>query len=104
MAGTSPFTMLQAIMIFLSSCLIGIIIAAVGGPVLDMLDYQFYQLGWFNLPSEWDTNAGYLMVVNIYYSLVYIIPVLGFFILFVTIYQRYRTDEDDEYVIMGGRL
>lgn len=98
--------MLQAVMIFLSSCLIGIVIATVGGPVLDILDNQFYSMGWFDLPDEWNTNASYLGIVNIYYSLAYIIPIIGLFILFVTIYQRYRTDqeEQDDYVVMGGRL
>ena len=106
MSGTSSVTMLKAVMIFFSSCLISIILATIGGSVLDILSNQFYNMGWYDLPSEWDSPIN---IANIYYAVIYILPIIGIYILFVTIYQRYRTDQDDEYdynsyMIQGGRM
>ena len=112
MAGTSSVTMLKAVMIFLSSCLISIILATIGGPILDILTDMFYNLGWYDLSSEWKTVSNYsYSIANIYYAVIYILPIIGMYILFVTIYQRYRTDRDEmdeydnnRYMIKGGRM
>lgn len=114
MAGTSPNTMLSAIIFFFSSVLTGIIIGVFGGSILDVLDAQFRALGWMQTGTMWGDLAGYDFAINLFYSLAYIIPLLGIFILFSTIYHRYgkdkreRIDEDDydagAYHIDRGRL
>lgn len=105
MAGTSPFTMFQAIIIFFTSCALAVGIAVVGGSIIDILENMFFGLGWFDLPTEWDSTNGYRMLVNMFYAMEYIIPMIGLFILIVTYIQRHTTDDDeDEYTVRGGRI
>lgn len=109
MAGTSPMSIMTAGILFFTSCIIGIVLGVVGGSLIDILEYEFNVLGWFALPEEWDTTSGYMMVRNIFYVIPYIIPLLGLFILLVTVYQRYGRDKKDEedptlYYVEGGRL
>jgi C4-dicarboxylate transporter len=105
MAGTSPLTMMQTMIIFFTSCAMGVGIAAVGGSILDILENLFFSLGWFDLPSQWDSTSGYRMIVNTFYAMTYIIPLIGLFILIVSYIQRHTTDDDeDEYTVRGGRL
>ena len=111
MAGTSPVTMLKAVMIFFSSCITSIILATIGGPILDILTSMFYNNNWYDVPDKWNSFSNVMVFVNIYYAIIYILPIIGFYILFVTIYHRYRTDRDEmdeydynRYIINGGRF
>ena len=109
MAGTSPSSMLSAVIIFFSSTLSGVIIGVFGGPIVDILDSTFRNMGWFQYPA-WGDYAGYDFAINLFYSFAYILPLLGLYVLFSTIYHRYGRDrsqpEDDEeiYLIDSGRL
>lgn len=109
MAGTTPGAMLSAGIIFFMSCIIAVVVGVVGGSLIDILEYQFNILGWFALPEEWDTTSGYMMVRNIFFVIPYIIPIIGLFIAFSTVYQRYGRDKNEEedstlYYVEGGRL
>lgn len=101
MAGTSPTNMLSGILLFFGIELLALVIAIFGGSILDLLEGNFYALGFYsNLPAEWDTTAGEGMLVNIFYAVPYILAILGLFVLFVTIFHRVgrdREDEDEEY-------
>lgn len=89
--------------------LTGVIIGVFGGPIVDIIDNAFRSMGWFQYPA-WGDYAGYDAAINIFYSFAYIIPLLGLFILFSTIFHRYGRDrsqpeEDEEiYLIDGGRI
>lgn len=109
MAGTTPMSMMTAGIIFFESIVIGVVVGVVGGSLVDILEYEFNVLGWFNIPAEWDTSAGYEMIRNIFFVLPYLIPLLGLFILLVTTYQRYGRDKKEEedstlYYVDSGRL
>lgn len=110
MAGTSPMSMMTAGIIFFSSIVTGVIVGVVGGSLIDILEYEFNALGWFNVPAEWDTSAGYEMIRNIFFMMPYIIPLLGLFVILATGYQRYGRDKKEQeedptlYYVEGGRL
>lgn len=97
MAGTSSTSMLGGIILFFGIELVALLLAVIGGSILDLLEGQFYSLGLYsNLPAEWDTTAGESMLVNIYYAVPYILGVLGLFVLFVTIWHRVGRDREEE--------
>lgn len=96
MAGTSGTSMLGGIILFFGIELMALTVAVLGGSILDMLEGQFYAMGWYSLPAEWDTNAGEGMLVNIFFAMPYILGLLGLFVLFVTIYHRVGQDREDE--------
>lgn len=110
MAGTEPRTMLSAIIIFLSSVLIGITLSVFGGSIVDILDMQFRNMGWFQ-GNTWGDFAGYDFAINLFYFFPYIIPCIGLYILFSTIYHRHgrdrsqdAADDDEIYLIDSGRI
>lgn len=109
MAGTSPRSMLSAVIIFFSTSFAGVIIGVLGGPIVDIIDNAFRNMGWFQYPA-WGDYAGYDFAVNLFYSFAYILPIIGLYVLFSTIYHRYGRDrsqpEDDEeiYLIDSGRI
>lgn len=96
MAGTSSTSMLGGILLFFGLEIIALVVAVLGGSILDLLEGQFYAMGWYELPAEWDTNAGESMLVNIFYATPYIIGLLGLFVLFATIWHRVGQDRDEE--------
>lgn len=105
MAGTSGENMLGGIILFFGVELLALIIAIFGGSILDLLEGNFYALGFYsNLPAEWDTTAGEGMLVNIFYAVPYILALLGLYILFITIWHRHGSDreDNDEYNEYGG--
>lgn len=110
MAGTEPRSMLTAAIIFFSCTLMGIVLGVFGGSIVDIIDYQFRIMGWFQEPA-WGEYAGYEFAINLFYSFSYILPLLGLYVLFSTIYHRYGRDhdqlenEDDGYYSSsGGRV
>lgn len=109
MAGTSPESMLSAVIIFFMTSFMGVIIGVFGGSIIDIIDYQFRSMGWFQYPA-WGEYAGYDFAINLFYSFSYILPLLGLFVLFTTVYHRYGRDrrhpeDDDEiYLVDSGRI
>ena len=110
MAGTSPRSMLSAVIIFFSCTLTSIVLGVFGGSVVDIIDYQFRSMGWFQ-GNTWGTFAGYDFALNLFYAFPYIIELIGLYVLFSTIYHRYGRDqnnqpddEEDIYLIEGGRI
>lgn len=107
MSGTTPTTMLRAILLCMGCCLSGLILATVGGPVLDILHDQFSRMGLFDLPPAWDTTTHYMTLVDLFYVLPYLLPMFGLFVLMVTIYHWYQEEHEeneDEYWIRGGQM
>lgn len=97
MAGTSGSDMLTGIILFFGIELLALVLAVLGGSILDLLEGQFYSLGFYdNLPPEWDTTAGEGMLVNIFYAIPYILGLLGIFVLVVTIWHRVGRDREEE--------
>ena len=109
MAGTSPRSMLSAVIIFFSSTLSGVIIGVFGGPIVDILDSTFRNMGWFQYPAwgimqDMTSQSIYSTASHTFFQS------SGLYVLFSTIYHRYGRDrsqpEDDEeiYLIDSGRL
>lgn len=97
MAGTSGENMLGGILLFFGLELTALVIAILGGSILDLLEGQFYAMGWYsNLPAEWDTTVGESMLVNVFYACPYILGLLGIFVLIVTIWHRVGRDREEE--------
>lgn len=91
--------MYTAIVLFMLLTLLGVTLAVIGGGLLDIIESEFYEMGWFDVPPEWDTYAVYRGITNIFYAIPYILPLMGLFILLYTIYQRYTVDvelDDDD--------
>lgn len=97
MSGTSGSDMLGGIILFFGIELVALVLAIVGGSIMDLLEGQFYAMGLYsNLPPEWDTTAGESMLVNVFYACPYVFGLLGLFVLFVTIWHRVGRDREEE--------
>ena len=96
MAGTSGSNMLGGIILFFGIELVALVLAVLGGSILDLLEGQFYAMGMYSLPPEWDTTAGESMLVNVFYAVPYVLGLLGLFVLFVTIWHRVGRDREEE--------
>lgn len=53
--------------------------ATVGGPILDIIHDQFFRMGFFDLPPEWDTTNHTMMLVGLFYAIPYLLPMFGLF-------------------------
>lgn len=95
MAGTKPHTMLAGIIAFFMTEVVALATAVVGGSIIDIVEVQLVQAGMVDVPAEWSPDA-YKLLINIFYVMPYVISLLGLFILFVTIYQRYGIDQEEE--------
>jgi len=98
MAGTRPHTMLAGVITFFICEIIALSTAVIGGSTLDILEVQMAQAGMLDVPEKWNPDA-YKPLINIFYICPYIMSLLGLFVLFITIFQRYGIDqsEDEEY-------
>lgn len=107
MSGTSPMKMQTAIVLFFMSEFTAVWVAIYGGSVLDILENEFLNMGWFDTVAAWGGMSGYRMIADLFFLCPYAIGLLGLFILLFTIYQRYfkdTGDDDYEYGINGGNL
>lgn len=106
MAGTTPMKMQTAVVLFFMCEFTAVWVAVIGGSLLDILENQFLQIGWFDIVSSWSGMDGYRLMADLFYFTPYIIGLLGVFILLMTIYQRYIKDNGDdyEYGVNGGNL
>lgn len=107
MAGTSPHSMLTGLILFFTCELTGLVLAVIGGSLMDILEVNLVGAGLLET-GDWN-NTFYTGLINIFYWIPYILGVLGIFILLTTIYQRYGKDKQDEeedetYYINGGQL
>ena len=105
MAGTSPHSMLTGVILFFSCELIALILAVIGGSLMDILEVNLVGAGLLET-GDWN-NSFYASLINIYYWIPYILGGLGIFILLTTIYQRYgkdKEDDDTEYYTNDGQL
>lgn len=97
MAGTSGESMLGGILLFFGIELVALVLAILGGSILDLLEGSFYAMGFYdNIPPEWDTTAGEGMLVNVFFAVPYVLGILGIFVLFVTIWHRVGRDREEE--------
>jgi len=94
----------QGFIIMIVTIAIGIMMSLAGGTILDGLVDGFTMAGVYDVPAEWDQSGTINLVINLYYFLMYAIPVMGVAIFLVTIHQRKRYDRyRDDYTIYEGR-
>lgn len=101
---TSFSAVWQGFIIMIVTIVIGVMMSLAGGTILDGLVDGFTMAGVYDVPAEWDQSGTINLVINLYYFLMYVIPLLGVAIFLVTIHQRKRYDRyGDEYTIYEGR-
>ncbi len=101
---TSFSAVWQGFIIMIVTITIGVMMSFAGGTILDGLVDGFTMAGVYDVPAEWDQSGTINLVINLYYFLMYVIPVMGVAIFLVTIHQRKRYDRyGDEYSIYEGR-
>lgn len=96
MAFTGASSMKAAIVVFFISCFMGAGLALVGGMCLDTWYNAMLNIGWFDLPAEWDSSAALGFLMRLFYFGCLIIPVFGAAVLIITIYHKYVLDDNEE--------
>lgn len=101
---TSFSAVWQGFVIMVVTIVIGVMMSLAGGTILDALVDGFMLAGVYDVPAEWDQSGTINLAINLYYFLMYVIPVMGVAIFVVTIHQRKRYDRyGDDYTIYEGR-
>ncbi|MFA7162028.1 MAG: hypothetical protein WC083_05605 [Candidatus Methanomethylophilaceae archaeon] len=101
---TSFSSVWQGFIIMIATISIGVMMSLAGGTILDALIDGYAVAGVYNVPPEWDQSTNINLIVNIYYALMYLIPVIGVACFVVTIFQRKRYDRyNDPYLIYEER-
>jgi len=86
------------------SIVIGVVMSFAGGMTLDTMIDGFTGAGVFDVPPEWNSVGRVNMLINIYFALMYLIPVIGIGVFVVTILKRQRYDRyGDPYDTYEGR-
>lgn len=98
MAFTGASSMKAAIVIFFTSLFLAAGLVLVGGLVLDTWYNTMLNMGWFDLPEEWDSSAVLGFLMRLFYLGAILIAIYGIAVLVITIYHKYVLDdnEDDE--------
>lgn len=96
MAFTGASSMRAAIVLFFTSLLLGAGLILVGGLVLDTWYNAMQEMGWFDLPAEWDSTNVLNFLMRLFYFGGVAISLYGIFVLVVTIYHKYVLDDDEE--------
>lgn len=98
MVFTGAASMKKAVVIFFVSCFMGAGMALIGGLCLDTWYNAMIDIGWFDVPAEWDSSAALAFLMRLFYFGCMLLPIFGIVVLVLTIYNRYILDhgEDEE--------
>lgn len=96
MAFTGADSMRQAIIIFFLCCFSAAGLALVGGLSLDTWFNAMFDVGWFEVPPEWDSSNVVSFLMRLFYFGCIAICIYGIVVLIVTIYHKYVLDEDED--------
>lgn len=90
---TSFLSVWEGFVIMSVSIMIGVIMSFGGGLVLESMIDGYTMAGAYDVPAEWDPAGGINMLVNIYFFLMYLIPVIGIGCFVMTIMKRQKYDQ-----------
>lgn len=96
MAFTGAKSMKAAIVIFFTSLFLAAGLALVGGLVLDTWYNTMLDMGWFDIPAEWDSSAVLFFLMRLFYLGALLIAIYGIAVLAITIYHKYVLDDDED--------
>lgn len=85
--------MLAGIILFFMCEIYALIVAVLGGSLIDILESTFDKAGFFIVGDNWNFDA-YTAMVNLFYLTPYVIAILGIVILVVTIWHRHGKDQE----------
>lgn len=96
MAFTGASSMRAAIVIFFTALFLSAGLALIGGLVLDTWYNAMLDLGWFDLPAEWDSTLVLAFLMRLFYFGSICIAIYGIGVLVITIYHKYVLDDDED--------
>lgn len=82
----------QGFVIMIACCITGLILSMFGGFILDHLFSYFDAANMFDLPPQWNTMGGTFTVINIWYLICFVFPVIGIGSFLKTLIQRQGYD------------
>lgn len=88
--------MQRAIVIFFICCFSAAGLAIIGGLCLDTWYNAMINIGWFDVPAEWDSSAALSFLMRLYYFGCLAIVIYGIAVLVITIYHKYILDDDED--------
>jgi hypothetical protein len=71
---------------------IGILMSFAGGTVIDTMVDGFTAAGVYDVPAAWDSTGRVNTLINLYYFVMYLIPLIGIAIFFTTVLKRQKYD------------
>jgi preprotein translocase subunit SecG len=82
----------QGFVIMVVCIIIGILMSFAGGTALESILDGYAQAGVYDVPAEWDTMGEINLLVNIYYLMMYLFPVVGIACFVVSVLKRQKYD------------
>ncbi|MFA7162173.1 MAG: hypothetical protein WC083_06350 [Candidatus Methanomethylophilaceae archaeon] len=82
----------EGFVIMIVTILIGVVMSFAGGTVLESMIDGYTVAGAYDVSPEWDTMGNINTICNLYFFLMYLIPVLGIAVFVTTILKRQKYD------------
>ena len=93
---TSFATFLSSFVIMVIFCLVGYNFALGGGSMMDQMQDTFIDQGLYEVSEGWDTSGSSNFIINSFYFLQYLFPIIGVGQFIVCVVRRQRYDHFDE--------
>jgi len=87
----------QGFVIMVICILIGLLLSMTGGVVVDTIVTELDEQGFDDVPDKWNYQGNQNSMVNLFYVVVYIIPLLGIIIFIMSVIARQQYDQQEAY-------
>jgi hypothetical protein len=85
----------QGFAIMITFMLIGLILSFGVGLFVDKFHDQATDMGLYDVKGSWDMGAGSTnMMINIFYSIMWGLPIVGVLVFFITLVSKNRYDQE----------
>ena len=89
---TNFVTVWEGFVIMVVCIIVGIIMSFAGGTILESMIDGYTTAGVYDVPAEWNPMGGVNTLVNIYFFLMYLIPVIGIACFIISVLKRQKYD------------
>jgi len=99
MSGEQFWACFAGCIIGFTMILTGVFMAFAGGAALDaMVDNMDVALAGFTVPADWDSTGERNLLINMFYALWYLLPILGIGIMYISVTRMMKYDQYEQHV------
>ena len=87
----------QGFVVMVICMLLGVIMSMTGGVIVDTLVTELDEQGFDDVPDAWDYEGNQNIFVNLFYVVMYMIPLIGIIVFIMSVIARQQYDEQEVY-------